>query len=107
LTFDLGRSRTVPHMSGPTTDPTDGFGLVGVGIAACVACCAPLIVGVLGGLGLAGVAATFVIGGVSLVITIAAVLAYVLFRRRTAARDGESCAADGSGVADDATRPLP
>jgi mercuric ion transport protein len=62
-----------------------GFRFLGIGAAACVACCAGPIVAVLGGLGVAGLASTLVIGGVGLVVTAAAVVAYAVVRRRPTA----------------------
>jgi glycerol-3-phosphate acyltransferase PlsY len=61
-----------------------GFSVLGVGIAACLACCAPLVLGFLGGLGLAGVALALVIGVAGLVLTAIALAAFLLYRRRVA-----------------------
>lgn len=72
-----------------------GLGILGFGAAACLACCAPLILGILGGLTAAGVASTLVIGGGGLLVAAAAAVAFVVVRRRTRAR---SCAA-GTGEA--------
>jgi mercuric ion transport protein len=65
-----------------TKDRTDAFSLVGLGAAACVACCAGPLLAFLGGLGLAGVASTALIGSAGLAITAAAILAFVAVRRR-------------------------
>lgn len=62
-----------------------GFGILGVGAAACVACCAPLILGVLGGLTAAGLASTFMIGAAGVVVAVAAATAFVAVRRRSRA----------------------
>jgi mercuric ion transport protein len=59
----------------------DGFSVLGLGAAACVACCAGPILAFLGGLGIAGVASTLVIGAAGLLITAAAVTAIVVVRR--------------------------
>lgn len=63
-----------------------GLGLLGFGAAACLACCAPLILGVLGGLTAASLASTLVIGGGGLAIAAAAAVAFVVVRRRSRAR---------------------
>lgn len=60
----------------------DGFSVLGLGAAACVACCAGPILAFLGGLGIAGVASTLVIGATGFLITVAAVAAIVVVRRR-------------------------
>ena len=60
----------------------EGFSLLGVSIAACVACCAGPILGVLGGIGVAGLASTVVVGATGLVIAAVAASAFVLVRRR-------------------------
>jgi hypothetical protein len=60
----------------------DGLSLVGVGAAACVACCAGPILAILGGLSLAGLASTLLIGSGGLVIVAAALTALQVTRRR-------------------------
>lgn len=60
----------------------DGLGIVGFGAAACVACCAGPILAFLGGLGIAGLAATWVIGLAGLAITAVAGVAFLVVRRR-------------------------
>jgi hypothetical protein len=60
----------------------DGFGVIGMGAAACVACCAGPIVAILGGLGLAGLVSTLFIGTAGLVIAAAALAALLVARRR-------------------------
>lgn len=60
----------------------DGFGVLGIGVAACLACCAGPILVFLGGLGIAGVASTVLVGAAGLLITAAAVAAMVIVRRR-------------------------
>ena len=63
-----------------------GFGILGVGAAACVACCVPLILGVLGGLTAAGLASTLVLGAGGLVVAGVAAAGFVVVRRRSRAR---------------------
>lgn len=63
-----------------------GFGILGVGAAACVACCAPLILGVLGGLTAAGLASTLVLGAGGLFLAVVAAFGFVVVRRRSRAR---------------------
>ncbi len=60
----------------------DGFGVLGIGAAACLACCAGPILAFLGGVGIAGLASTVAIGAAGLLITVAAVAAVVVVRRR-------------------------
>jgi hypothetical protein len=60
----------------------DGLRVLGVGAAACVACCAGPILAILGGLGLAGLASTLLIGSGGLVIVAAALTALLVTRRR-------------------------
>ena len=63
----------------------NGLSLVGLGAAACVACCAGPILAFLGGLGLAGLAGTLVIGFAGLVIAGLALTALLVARRRRVA----------------------
>jgi glycerol-3-phosphate acyltransferase PlsY len=70
----------------------DGVSVLGIGAAACVACCAGPILAFLGGLGIAGVASTLLIGATGLLITVAAVAAIVVMRRRRT-----SCAVPDDG----------
>lgn len=65
------------------TSTGDGVGLVGIGAAACLACCAGPMLAVLGGLGLTGLAGTLLIGAAGLVATAGAVIAVLVVRRRT------------------------
>jgi hypothetical protein len=58
--------------------------LLGVGAAACVACCLGPIVAVVGGLSIAGVAAALVVGAVALVPAVVAAAAILRWRRRRA-----------------------
>jgi len=58
-----------------------GVGILGVGAGACLACCAGPILALLGGLGIAGLASTLLIGAAGLAITAAAITAFVVVRR--------------------------
>lgn len=60
----------------------DGFSPLGLGAAACVACCAGPILAFFGGLGIAGLASTLLIGTLGLLISAAAIAAVVVVRRR-------------------------
>jgi hypothetical protein len=75
---------------------TAGFSLLGIGAAACAACCAGPILAFLGGLSLAGLASTLVFGTVGLVVAVGAAVAalFVLRRRRRSA----SCGIDQAPV---------
>ena len=64
------------------TDRKDGLSILGLGAAACLACCAGPILSLLGGLGIAGLASTLLIGAGGLLITTAAIAAVVIVRRR-------------------------
>jgi hypothetical protein len=61
---------------------TDGYSILGVGTAACVACCAGPILAILGGLSLAGLASTLLIGTTGLVVGAAALAPLLVTRRR-------------------------
>lgn len=65
------------------TKPTRGsFGLLGVAAAACVACCAGPLLALLGGLSIAGLASTTLIGSLGFVIAAAAGAGFIAVRRR-------------------------
>lgn len=68
-------------MTGPSAK-RDGIGLVGMGVVACVACCAGPILALLGGLTIAGLASTLVIGVAGLAIAAVAAAAWLTVRRR-------------------------
>jgi hypothetical protein len=77
-------------MSG-TSDDDRRFGVLGIGVAACVACCAGPLLAFFGGLGLAGIASTWFVGIGGLALASVAGLAYLAVRRRqrrTACRTG-------------------
>jgi len=59
-------------------DKTSSFSVIGIGVAVCLACCAPLVLGVIGSLGIAGLASTLVIGVGGLVIAAGAIAAFVI-----------------------------
>jgi hypothetical protein len=64
-----------------TKEHSSAFSVVGIGAAACVACCAGPILAFLGGLSLAGLASTAFIGAGGLAIAAGAITAFVLVRR--------------------------
>lgn len=68
-------------MSGPS-GRREGLGLLGLGAAACVACCIGPILAFLGGLTLAGLASTLVIGVAGLGVAAIAGAGFVVLRRR-------------------------
>lgn len=69
-------------MTAATPRKRDGFGVFGIGVAACVACCAAPIVALLGGLSLAGAVGSLFIGVSGLVVTLAAGVGYLIARRQ-------------------------
>jgi hypothetical protein len=70
----------------------DGVGILGIGAGACLVCCAGPIVAFLGGLGIAGLASTLLIGAAGAAITAAAITAFVVVRRHRS-----SCAQPDEG----------
>ncbi len=82
-------------MSGAKTTK-DGFSRLGLGAAACVACCAGSILAFLGGISVAGLVSTWLIGGAGLLIAAAAAaaVAFVLVRHR---RQQSACAVAPDG----------
>lgn len=76
-------------MTGPSAK-RDGFGLVGLGVVACAACCAGPILALLGGLTVAGLASTVVIGVAGLVTAAVAALAWLTVRRRRRGSCGDA-----------------
>lgn len=64
------------------TTRKDGFSILGLGAAACVACCAGPLLAVLGGLSIAGLAGTLLIGSAGLLIAAGAAAGFLLVRRR-------------------------
>lgn len=63
-------------------DQQEKAAFVGLGIAACLACCAGPILAVLGGLIVAGLGGTALLGVVGLVVAVPAITAYGIVRRR-------------------------
>lgn len=61
----------------------DGAAVVGVGVAACAACCAGPILGVLAAIGLTTVAGVVLFGAAGLLIALLAVTVVVRHRHRT------------------------
>jgi hypothetical protein len=59
-------------------------GIVGFGAAACVACCAGPILAFLGGISILGFASTTVIGVAGVILGLAALVAFLMVRRRRA-----------------------
>lgn len=68
-------------MTGPSGNK-EGLGLVGVGAAACMACCAGPLLAFLGGLTIAGLASTLLIGAAGLAIAAIAGGGWLAIRRR-------------------------
>ena len=82
-------------MTRPTGNK-EGLGLVGLGAAACVACCAGPLLAFLGGLTIAGLASTLLIGAAGLAIAAVAGGGWLAVRRR---RARATCAAHPAPVA--------
>lgn len=68
--------------------------LVGVGVAACVACCAGPILGVLAAIGLGTAAGIAMFGTVALLLGALAITVVVVRRRRRSAQSCSPAAAD-------------
>lgn len=62
-----------------------GLNLLGIGAAACLACCAGPLLAFLGGLSIAGLASTLVLGAGGLLVAVAVGVAYLFVRRRRSA----------------------
>lgn len=69
-------------MTAATPRKRDGFGVVGIGLAACAACCAAPIVAFVGGLSLAGAVSSLFIGVSGLLVALLAGVGYVILRQR-------------------------
>ena len=65
----------------PTSPATAGAGVLGVGVAACAACCAGPILGALSAVGIASAAGYLVAGSLAIVVGLLAA-AFVVVRRR-------------------------
>jgi hypothetical protein len=71
-----------------TSARKDGLGILGIGAAACVACCVGPILAFLGGLSLAGIVSALFLGGAGVVVAaIAAAGLFVARRRRVRCSD--------------------
>lgn len=66
----------------PSESPRRGIRVLGLGALACLGCCAGPVLAFLGGLSIAGVASTAIIGSVGLVVAVAAAGGYLTVRRR-------------------------
>lgn len=64
-----------------TSEKRSPFGVLGVGIAACVACCAGPMLAFLGGATVAGLAGTLFVGVAGVVVAMVAAVAFVMVRR--------------------------
>jgi glycerol-3-phosphate acyltransferase PlsY len=64
------------------TPKRDGTAAVGVGVAACVACCAGPILGFLGAIGLGTLAGVFLFGVAGLAVAAIGIVVLVLRRQR-------------------------
>lgn len=80
-------------MDTPTPTPKAGLGVLGVGVAACAACCAGPVLGFLAATGIASALGAVAFGTVGLLVVLA-VAAVVYQRRRRTAR---ACAPTPSG----------
>lgn len=67
-----------------STREKNGLSILGVGAAACAACCVGPILAFLGGLSLAGIASAAFIGGAGIVVAVIAGAAYVVVLQRKA-----------------------
>ena len=65
-----------------TSAKRESLGIIGIGAAACVACCAGPILAFLSGLTIAGVSSTLVIGVAGLGLAAVAAAAWLILRRR-------------------------
>jgi mercuric ion transport protein len=64
--------------------PKEGAGVLGLGAAACAACCAGPIIAFLGGIAAFGAIGTLLLGVVALMIAAALIAVVVVWRRRGA-----------------------
>ena len=79
-------------MATPNPNPKAGLGVLGVGAAACAACCAGPILGFLAATGIASALGAVTFGAAGLLIVLA--IAAVLWQRR---RRAQACATGPSG----------
>lgn len=86
-----------------TSPKKEHFGIVGFGAAACAACCAAPILGVIAGIAAMGVFAATLFGLAAVVVAALAIGVVVLRRRRSTA----TCAAPGPVTVDAPIRRAP
>ena len=84
-----------------STPRRNGPSILGVGVAACLACCAGPLLAFLSGLGLAGLASTLMLGAAGLAITAIAIVAILVVRRQ---RTNCAVPADDPGAVQAPTR---
>lgn len=95
-----GRTRRTHHQGPNVSDARrQGFSIVGIGAAACVACCAGPILALLGGMSLAGLASTLVIGTAGVVIAVTALAGILGVRRRRVTAACQTTSPDPVAVA--------
>lgn len=76
-----------------TSEKRSPLGVLGVGVAACAACCAGPLLAFLGGATIAGLAGTVFVRATGVVVAMLAAIAFVTVRRRqqqSACATGES-----------------
>jgi hypothetical protein len=78
-------------MNEPSIERSGSFSVVGVGIAACAACCAGPILALLGGLSLAGAVGSLLIGIAGLAVALVAGIAFFVMHGR---RRRRSCSTE-------------
>ena len=85
-----------------TADPSrrDTFSALGVGAVACIACCAGPLIAILGGITIAGLAATVFVGAFAALAAVVAAGVVIVLRRRPQ----PTCAAEPAASV---TMPLP
>jgi ethanolamine transporter EutH len=79
-------------MATPRSNAETGIGVIGIGAAACAACCAGPILGFLAAIGIVSILGTVVFGLVGVVVVLA--VAAVLYHRR---RRQQRCAGADTG----------
>lgn len=82
-------------MTENTTTRNEPFRVVGIGIAACAACCAGPILAVLGGLSVVGTIGSLFVGAAGIAVAMLAGAAYLGVRRRSTE---PSCSTDSEPV---------
>lgn len=79
-------------MTATPTRTDGGLKLLGLGALACVGCCAGPVLAFLGGLSVAGLASTALLGGVGLVVAAVAAIAVLVVRQRRTLACGATAA---------------